>query len=195
MEIKCLKGVDGDVLCCAWQKAFVDYGMSATKQQLLALFKRRGYTPAISFGAFHESELVSITLNGLGHYNGVMSVYDTSTGTSPEHRRKGLAKNIFEQSLNAFAEHGAQQYILEVLKHNEAAVALYQGIGFTIEREFYYFRGPITKANQAIRSKMHSLPEGYSIKTDISMPLTETIANMWDFMPSWQNSVESILSK
>lgn len=194
-EIRCLEGVDDDRICAAWQVAFADYGMSATQPQLLAMFKRRGYNPSISFGAFCDEKLVSLTLNGLGSYNGVMTVYDTSTGTDPDFRRKGLAKQIFQASLKAFSQHGAEQYVLEVLKNNEKALTLYQNIGFAITREFYYFRGPIPKVNQALRVKTCVLPPGYTVTTDIEMPAVEAIKDMWDFTPSWQNSVESIHRK
>lgn len=195
MEIKCLATMNCDVLCSAWQRAFVDYGMSASQVQLLAMFKRRGYLPEISFGAFYNNELVSMTLNGFGNYNGLTSVYDTSTGTAPEHRRQGLAKRIFLKSLECLKRYGAEQYILEVLKQNEAAVVLYQGLGFSKVREFFYFRGQTPQISQAVHTKIKPLPKRYHLVDMISLPDEEEISNMWDFAPSWQNSVESVHRK
>lgn len=198
MEIKSLQIISDYELCCAWQRAFVDYGMSATNENLLAMFHRRGYCAEVSFGAFTDKEeFVSMTLNGLGYFDGIYSAYDTSTGTAIEFRKQGLAKRIFQHMQSALRDRGVKQYVLEVLKNNEAAKALYTKIGFTISREFFYFRQTVATVQSALQSKDEAIQTADKIIQieEISLPALQSISHMWDFQPSWQNSHESMQRK
>jgi ribosomal protein S18 acetylase RimI-like enzyme len=80
----------------------------------------------LSFGAFKNEDLLAFTFNGIGEYHGIKTAYDTGTGTLKEYRGQGLAKCIFQHSLPFLEEAGIRQYLLEVLQHNEGAVALYK---------------------------------------------------------------------
>ena len=168
--------------------------MSATNEQLIAMFKRRGYDSNLSFGAFTESnEFVSMTLNGIGYFNGVLSAYDASTGTAVEFRKQGLASRIFHHMKPALQARGVQQYILEVLQDNEAAKALYVKIGFTITREFNCYRQSIISIRSTL-SAVHRRHKSTHIR-DIELPTFNMLQCMWDFNPSWQNSYESVQRK
>lgn len=200
--IQTLERTSDAELCSAWQKAFADYAMSATESQLLAMFKRRGYTPEVSVCAISDKHIVSMTLNGLGSYNGMSTAYDASTGTVNEYRRKGLAKRLFQVVLPILKQKNVQQYILEVLSSNVAAKSLYLGMGFTITREFCFFRQPARDVQETIFSKVEQLDRNVSqharetsyIEID-EVPEQNFAPDMWDFHPSWQNSTESMKSK
>lgn len=58
----------------------------------------------------------------------------------PEHRRKGLAKQLIEASLRALAERGIGEVTLEVRESNKSAQDLYSGFGFKVvgRRRGYY---------------------------------------------------------
>lgn len=195
ITLKSLESTSDEVLCEAWKRAFVDYGMNASDSQLLAMFKRRGYKPEISFGAFNNDQIVSVALNGVGLYNNVLTAYDTSTGTVPIFRRQGLATQLFQHLLPVLKEKNIQQFILEVLKNNEAAQNLYMKVGFTIVREFYFFRRPVPEAQAHFQVLPPRSAEAYVVTVITGLPKAELIAEMFDSDPSWQNSHESLERK
>ena len=57
---------------------------------------------------------------------------------APEHRRRGLARTIMAALLEWGAERGATTAYLQVLGHNEGALALYEGVGFTTHHAYAY---------------------------------------------------------
>jgi ribosomal protein S18 acetylase RimI-like enzyme len=140
MEIKPLSGTDPEIIWNGFSKAFADYEVQINRTQFMALIKRRGFDPDVSFAAFEGKEnIIAFTLNGTGTFNGIPTAYDTGTGTVKEHRGKGLATKIFEHSLPFLNERNLKQYLLEVLQHNTGAVSVYTKLGFKVTREFNYF--------------------------------------------------------
>lgn len=187
MKIQSLKNTSYDTIYHAFSKAFSEYEIQINSDQLLAMLKRRGYNPALSFAAFDNDEIVAFTLNGAGLFNGVSTAYDTGTGTLQEYRGQGLATKVFEYSIPFLKESNVEQYLLEVLQHNTKAVSVYRNLGFETTREFNYF----VQQNELI-----------SLDADIRIPCTiqqttceilHNVSGFHDFEPSWQNSTEAIL--
>lgn len=141
MEIRSLEGVGFDTVFRAFERAFADYEVQFGRGQVRAMLKRRGFDPRLSFAAFDDGEIVAFTLNGAGCYGGAPTAYDTGTGTVAEYRGKGLAQKIFDYSVPRLRRAGVERYLLEVLQHNAAAVAVYAKAGFEVTREFFYYRG------------------------------------------------------
>ncbi len=187
MEIKSLANVHSDILFNAFQKAFSEYEMQLKKEELLAMLKRRGFNPELSFAAFDGESIVSFTLNGIDNFNGNLTAYDTGTGTLKEYQGKGLATQVFNFSIPYLREAGITEYLLEVLQHNEGAVSVYKKIGFEVVREFYYFR----KKNEEIQNTIKSDPVKCTIRS-ININDYHQVSAFWDFAPSWQNSLQSI---
>jgi len=65
-------------------------------------------------------------------------------GVARESRRRGVAKALMEGALGAARQAGARSCFLEVAVDNDAAAALYAGLGFRRAgvRKRYYDRGP-----------------------------------------------------
>ncbi len=193
--VKGLTGSNDDDLCIAWKRAFVDYGMNVSDDQLLAIFKRRGYKLDISFGGFSDGQIICLTLNAIGTFNGLFTAYDICSGTSPEFRRQGIATQLFNSIVPVLRRLHVEQYILEVLNHNEAAKALYVKMGFTIAREFCFFRQPVTEVKTHLASTT-SLDMNYASISELTeFPPDDELSRMWDCHPSWQNSHDSVQSK
>lgn len=187
MEIKSLEETRFDVLFEAFDQAFAEYEVRLDKRQLQIMLKRRGFNPHLSFAAFDGDRIVAFTCNGIGNFNGVLTAYDTGTGTLKDYRGQGLATRVFEHSLPYLREAGIDQYLLEVLQHNTKAVSVYRNIGFETTREFNYFR----QESQKVRLEIKDTDIPYAVNP-IDIGILESISSFWDFEPSWQNSLESI---
>ena len=184
MEIRFLDGIQLTVLHQAFLRAFSDYiiPMQITLQQFEDLVTRRGVDWSLSIGAFESGELIGFNLNAIDTYEGVLSIYDSGTGTVPEFRRRGIAKTLFEQSLPRFMDRGAKQYVLEVFEENTSAVGLYQKIGFRTVRMLESFRRDI----QSLIARKSTL------KVREIDPDWNVFQQFWDWNPTWQNSIASI---
>ncbi len=187
ITIDSLDTVNFEELSVSFKEAFKDYGFQLTEEELKKMLRRRGYVPALSFGAFDNNKLVSFTLNGAGTHDNIPTIYDTGTATIPAYRNMGLAKNIFSYSLPILKKAGFKQYLLEVLQNNTKALALYKKIGFGISRQFNYFLQQ-TDTLKIIQNKN----TGISIVKNVALDNKKEMASCCDFTPAWQNSFEAI---
>jgi ribosomal-protein-alanine N-acetyltransferase len=64
-------------------------------------------------------------------------------GVAPEHRRRGLGRHLLEAGLLRLVRRGSLVCHLEVAADNDAAVALYESCGFSLQgrRRSYYRNG------------------------------------------------------
>lgn len=192
VEIKTLSGITAKQIHEAFSKAFEDYvePFNLTIDQLKYMIDRRGFDSNLSFGAFAKKELVGFTLNGIGNWNGKNTAYDTGTGIIKDYRKQGIASRMFNESLPILKENKIEQYLLEVIKTNTAAVDLYKKAGFNITREFDYY----TSTKDDLRLTKDVLSEEYTIK-EIEIVDWDSLKSFWDFEPSWQNSIDSVSRK
>ena len=65
IEIKNLEGISFEQIYTAFKSAFSDYEISVDKTELKSMLKRRGFNPALSFGAFYDDNIVAFTFNGI----------------------------------------------------------------------------------------------------------------------------------
>lgn len=188
MEIRPLSGTDPEIIWNGFRKAFADYEVQISREQFMALTKRRGFDPDVSFAAFEgKDNIIAFTLNGTGTFNGIPTAYDTGTGTVKEHRGKGLATKIFEHSLPFLKKRNLEQYLLEVLQHNTGAVSVYRKLGFEVTREFHYF---VQKCGE-VRPGEDQAGTRCSVR-QIDPLAAASAEGFADFPPSWQNSFESV---
>ncbi len=188
MEIKSLRATSLDTLFEAFSQAFAEYELQLNKQQLHTMLTRRGFDPDLSFAAFDDNgKIVAFTFNGIGHFNGIPTAYDTGTGTLKAYQGKGLATRIFEYSIPILKEAGIRQYLLEVLQHNTKAVSVYRNLGFRTTREFNYFN----QKNEEVITNCPPINIPYSIQP-IDVKQYPCIADFLNFHPSWQNCFDSI---
>jgi len=70
----------------------------------------------------------------------VDEVHIATIATHPEHRRQGIAKQLFVEALDLAYAEGARSVLLEVRAGNQAAREMYRKFGFEIvgRRERYY---------------------------------------------------------
>jgi ribosomal protein S18 acetylase RimI-like enzyme len=166
---------DFPIIHGAFVDAFSDYvvKLSPTIEQLRDMVTRRGWTPELSCGAFDGELLVAFTLNA---FDGT-SAYDSGTGVIPSHRRRGLAAQTMEWSIDALRRAGATRYILEVIETNTKALELYRRSGFEETRR--------------LQCWLYESPRRVNAQTINETNWTKW-RSWWDVEPSWQNSIDSI---
>ncbi|HKE59843.1 MAG TPA: GNAT family N-acetyltransferase [Pyrinomonadaceae bacterium] len=166
--------------------AFSDYlvDMWTTAEQFAQRLTRDGVELELSAGAFVNDEMVGFYMNGIGSWQGVPTVYDAGTGVVPEHRRKGVAQELFNFLLPRLRTAGLNQYLLEVLSNNDPAVTLYRRLGFLESRRLAVFRSP-----EVLRPDKRAA--GVEIR-EIETPDWDLYQTFWDGYPSWQNSIAAI---
>jgi len=184
-EIRNLEHVPFDIIYTAWEDAFSGYERTRTAAELHQMLQRRGFNPRLSFAVFDGDEMLSFTLNGTGHWQGRPTVYDTGTGTIKKARGRGYPAKLFNTTLPFLKKAGIQQYLLEVLQHNETAVRIYRDIGFRVTREFDYTYCDVA----CLHVSAHQLAAAYRL-ADLDLQFDRD--GFHDFEPSWQNSTEAM---
>ncbi len=171
MTIPSLAGMGFETLTEAFNDAFSDYDIPAkyTTEYLTNLVLRRGYQPDLAVGAFDGDRLVGFVFNCLDGDD----AYNSGTGVVISHRRRGIARQLMERSIETLP---AKRYILEVIETNQRAVALYRDLGFVDTRRLqswtFEWAGDFHAA-------------------DVS-PGWDRWRTWWDMEPSWQNSTASL---
>ena len=194
MKIRPLRGDDFDEVHRAFVEAFSDYvlPMQPSAEALREMFTRRGWVPELSSGIFEDERMVAFTLNGFGGATG----YDTGSGVIPTRRRRGLARQTMEHSIELLRGAGATRYVLEVLEPNVAAAALYRSIGFVETRRFdcwTFVPSPLSPlSGERVRVRGESRAPGAPHPSPLPAARGEGTESWWDIQPSWQNSTASI---
>lgn len=94
---------------------------------------------------------------------------------------------MFKNAVKYFEEMEVKQCLLEVIQSNTSAFQLYKKQGFEISREFECFNLDKTLFNyESTHEVLH---------IDITKEIDWIkLMSFWDFKPSWQNSIDSIIS-
>ncbi len=185
-EIRSLRDIEPEKVIDAFEEAFSDYAVSFDRREIKAMLVRRGFCRDLSFAAFDGDRIAAFTLNGIGVYDGDKTAYDCATGTIASYRGRGLAAAIFRHSLPELRRAGVSRYLLEVLQTNTPAIAVYRKNGFGICAEYDCYNQSISALNLD-----RPYPEEIGIRP-AGIGEVEKMADAADFMPSWQNSLESV---
>ncbi|MEO7658960.1 MAG: GNAT family N-acetyltransferase, partial [Pyrinomonadaceae bacterium] len=107
------------------------------------------------------------------------------TGVVPAYRRRGLSRAMFEMMLAEFAKDKIEQFLLEVVTTNTAAISLYEQLGFRSVREL-----SLLQCDKHIEN--NSAPAQDIEIRDVIEPDWRLLETFWDAKPSWQNSIDAI---
>lgn len=191
MKYQTLQDTQLEIIHAAFLGAFSDYPveMNLPLAKFNNMLKRRGYSPEYSVGAFKDRQLIGFMLNGIGNWKGTITLYDCGTGVIPEYRRQGITSNMFSKVLGLLSSNNIEQYLLEVIQSNKPAVMLYMKQGFCVTRTFSCFR---IEKNRIIDKGPVSTIKYASCGIDLIN--WELFKSFWEYLPSWQNSMESVLA-
>lgn len=192
INAKILENVPIQEVHSAFLDAFSDYPVKSplSLQDFQRMMKRRGFSSALSVGAFTEpkEQMVGFILNGMREWDGKLTAYDTGTGVSPSYRKQGITNELFNEVVDILATQGVEQYLLEVLKQNTVAYEIYKKQGFTVNRTFSVFQ--LLKDNACLDISMNGITQINGIEPNE----WELLKSFWDFSPSWQNSIDSVIA-
>jgi ribosomal protein S18 acetylase RimI-like enzyme len=169
--------------------AFADYVQDAS-HVTETIFTNRAIKNGVDFdasvGVFAGGELVGFTLVGIDYFQGCYAAFDASTGIIKAYRGQGLAKAMFDFILPKLRAEGVEKFYLEVLQENEPAIRAYKKAGFAIHREMDSFKINLDEIhfNDVGVKSISILP--------IKEPDLEMVADFFDWLPSWENSLSSI---
>lgn len=191
LEYRTLENTPMPILYEAFLRAFADYqvpiDLSFTKFEYMLV--RRGFVPELSVGAFINQELIGFILNGNRIWQGKDTLYDCGTGVLPAWRKQGITTNLFREVQNILSERQLNQYLLEVIETNSAAVELYSKQGFAVTRSLLCYRAGHVELTENLGS-----PRVIIKKEPAESGIWEEFQDFWDSQPSWQNSIASILA-
>lgn len=186
---KTLENTNIEILHQTFLSAFSDYEIKINLPlwKFQNMLKRRGHVPSLSIGAFEDEKLIGFILNGFRNWNNKETLYDLGTGVIKKYRKQGVTSSMLLAMKKLVKDKKANQYLLEVIKSNTAAVKLYKKQGFEIIRDFSCFQ---------IDKNKYKKEENYQVKhiNKIDSASWKKLENFYDFNPSWQNSIDSIRS-
>ena len=106
-----------------------------TESMLNSAFENRYF----ALGTFMDGELVAF----IGVDANMFEYEIECVLVHPLYRKKGLARNLVEKSIDLAKQQGIESILLEVRKSNFSAIKLYESVGFTriSERKKYYADG------------------------------------------------------
>lgn len=186
LTIKSLNDTNINDVIDAFERAFADYAVSFSRNQIATMLTRRGFDPSVSIGAFLNDQLIGFSLTAIDELNGLIMGYDVATGVVKAHRGKGISQQIFDAAVLLLKQAGAKQYMLEVMSNNIPAINLYEKCGFIPNREFVCHNSPINN----LRLKDSSTSDINISECDVSV--ADKFHDILEFIPSWQNNIQSI---
>lgn len=173
-----------DKILDVFNSSFSDYvvSFSLTMEKLEEKIRGESIRLEYSVGAFEENELIAFILHGYNLVENIKTAYNAGTGVVPSKRGKRLTTRMYEFILPVLNKNFIDKVVLEVITTNEAAIKVYEGIGFKLTRQLACFSGSIHFEGVNSPYEIHEL-ENYNWKK---------LRTFWDIMPSWQNSVTAM---
>lgn len=171
----------------AFSDYFVRFALSPGEFRGMNLL--RGVDYSASLGAFEDGELIGFTLNGIGPWGGRPTAYDAGTAVFKEFRGRGISTEMFRRLAPLLKGLGIERYLLEVITANEGAFRLYSGLGFKVARRF----SCVKLKPGALRAAGGTGARITDIPPSDWPALRQEMEKDASFLPSWQNSWDSIL--
>ncbi len=185
--VKFLSDADFHFIHRIFVEAFSDYliQFQLSEQQFRNHISLNAVDLNRSVGCYDGSELIGVTLNGFGNWDGAPTVYDAGTGVIPSHRRRGASEAMFRMMLPVFRDEGYKQCLLEVISANVQAKSLYEKLGFEVTRKLLLLEA------ESLRPPVPISPH-IELK-EIGQIDRKTLTTPGEGKPSWQNSIEAIV--
>jgi GNAT superfamily N-acetyltransferase len=166
----------------AFTDAFSEYEvpMNLPMNALEEMLDTRSYRADFSFGYFVDGRLISFILVGLRSRKGILTAYDSGTGTVKTYQGKGIGSRLLGETIRTLKSRKVQRFVLEVLEHNASAQTLYKRHGFEVTRKLNCYKRAPKQSSPGLVLENRDLAEEYGDRIELIT-----------FRPSWQNELES----
>ena len=161
--------------------AFKDYPIpfELTRDEFVIKFiEKLNINFSLSAGAYNKDLLIGFLFNSIENYEEKLTAYNGGTGVIPGYRRLGVASNLYHQLIAPLKESRVQQCVLEVLTKNNAAIRLYEKIGFQKVR--------LLNCYKLYSIKFDSKSKEFLVETGVSLP--KEYRNWLTYNPSFLDS-------
>ncbi len=147
--------------------------------------ERMGVSLGWSAGVYENGSLLGFILTGIGNFEEHHTAYNAGTGILPKARQRGLAFKLYQWLIRELRENlSIEQFLLEVIEENEAALRLYEKLGFRVSRYLHSYR--IRKARFRRPRKRNQIQV---INKPLSLELHKPLAQ---FEPFWGNDFPAL---
>ena len=140
------EGIDHDEIRAAHNAAFGGhhYGFTPWDAQMWEQWVSgsRAYRPALSLIARGADGAIAAYVqtaeyDAVAETTGAREAFVAKVGTTPDHRRQGLASTLLAQCLELYREHGFDRSALDVDSENPSgALGVYERAGFVVKKKF-----------------------------------------------------------
>jgi mycothiol synthase len=140
------EGIDHDEIRAAHNAAFGGhhYGFTPWDAQMWEQWvsASRSYRPALSLVARSADGAIAAYVqtaeyDAVAETTGVREAFVAKVGTTPDHRRRGLASALLAQCIELYREHAFDRSALDVDSENPSgALGVYERAGFEVKKKF-----------------------------------------------------------
>lgn len=147
MEFRRLHTFTLEQLTSLWNEGFQDYFVSLnfTLDMFVMRTANEGLSLSHSFAIMDGERPVGFVMNGFRQDAGRTIAWNGGTALIPEYRGKGIGKQLIEEAIRIYRAENADIALLEAIKENAPAIALYRGCGYEIidGLSFYQLEGQL----------------------------------------------------
>lgn len=134
MEIRRLSDFTVRELVSLWNEGFSGYFVDLTFSidSYLKRISGDNLSLDLSIAVCMEGKPVGFVLNGMRVINGRLTAWNGGTAVLPEFRHQGVGKVLISESLALYKREGAEVALLEAIRENGPAIALYEKMGYRV---------------------------------------------------------------
>lgn len=191
LEIRALRDTELPLVHELVRDAFAVYPvpMRLSLEQLGDMLERRGVDWTLSFGAFHQGELIGATMTAVDEWPSVHPcAYAIITAVRMGWQGRGVLTALFEWLSLALDHRNINQMQLEVLIDNPRARRAYERLGFDTERHLFCFDLPRLDRPQRFTEHLgFAVFEGEAADV-VQEERGELWASFWGLTPAWTGS-------
>ncbi|SFI79117.1 GNAT family N-acetyltransferase [Thermoflavimicrobium dichotomicum] len=170
-----------------WNLCFEGYIVNVhfDEKRFIARLAKEELSPEYSLVAFYGEQPVGIVLNGFRQIEGKKVAWNGGTGVAKAFRGQGIGKMLIEKCLEIYREQQVDIATLEAIETNQAAIALYQKMGYVIKDTLHFYSLSQTHLN-------HYAPVDLPYR--IQKGLGKEIARLplWNKWTPWQTQLDSL---
>lgn len=161
MEFKSLAALSLEEIIDCFLASFAGYSVKMPEdvEYWRDRFKAARVDYNLCFGAFAEGQLVGFIINGIDHFQGKKTAFNTGTGVVPKYRGNQLVDKIYDYAIPILKEYKVSHLALHVIDDNDRAIRVYERIGFNNLKKVYNYSISLVKEKDATPLRTSSFDE------------------------------------